>query len=413
MSEMQQLPPIAIRDMRMKKQIGLIGPDRIPFIPTMNNFYALSYGVSVYDAMKDNRSMKPVMEQFLDRFKPDLVYVPAFFPIDPMKFAGYQNVKWPGPDFNLPVNTPYQYVDESFLDEDEYDDYLKDPSAFLLKKVLAKRYSSFAGLEYLDVQSLCGQSIYCLAALAAPPVKSALENMLKTGEMVQKSIDELVECITVIVNKGFIPFGATCSSIPFDDFADNIRGLIDTCCDLVEIPEKVDEAVSRWGEISIPAIIANAKRAHDQYVFIPLHCGTDQFMSVDTYREHYWPSLKQMIEALVAADLTPLVFCEGKYDSKLEILRDVPKGKVIYFFEDVDLENACRTLQGIATVAGGMRTQTLMQGNIQAVIEETKKSCEIGKKYKNFIMSNSLAMDKINLDVLEAWQNATFEYGTY
>ncbi|KIR03748.1 Uroporphyrinogen-III decarboxylase [Lachnospiraceae bacterium TWA4] len=408
-----ELPPIAIRGMRMQKAISLTGPDRVPFIPSMSNFYALSYNVSIYDAMKDLRFIKPVMQDYLSRFSPDLVYLPCFFPIDPMKFAGYDNVKWPGPDFNLPVNTPYQYVDSTFLEEDEYDSYLKDPSAFLMKKVLAKRYHAFAGLEYLNIQSLCGQSIFSLAALAAPPIKSAIENLLKTADMVQENLNDMIDITKMIVEKGFIPYGGSTASAPFDEFADNIRGLVNTCCDLISDPESVDEAINRWADISIPAIINQAKLSHDQYVFMPLHCGTDTFMSADTYREHYWPTLKRMLEEVVAADLTPLVFCEGKYDSKLDIIKDVPKGKIVYFFEDVDLENACRTLEGVANVAGGMRTQTLMRGNIDEVVAETKKSLEIGKKYGNFIMSNTLALDKIDLDVMQAWQDTTFEYGRY
>ena len=44
---MQGLPPIALRGMRVEQAVALQEPDRVPFIPTWNNFYQLEYGVSL------------------------------------------------------------------------------------------------------------------------------------------------------------------------------------------------------------------------------------------------------------------------------------------------------------------------------------------------------------------------------
>ena len=46
---MQGLPPIALRGMRVEQAVALQEPDRVPFIPTWNNFYQLEYGVSITD----------------------------------------------------------------------------------------------------------------------------------------------------------------------------------------------------------------------------------------------------------------------------------------------------------------------------------------------------------------------------
>ena len=50
--------------------------------------------------------------------------------------------------------------------------------------------------------------------------------------------------------------------------------------------------------MTIPAGIATAKQSHQSYVFVPLHCGVDNFMSVEDYEAHYWPSLKRSIDLL-------------------------------------------------------------------------------------------------------------------
>ena len=55
-----------------------------------------------------------------------------------------------------------------------------------------------------------------------------------------------------------------------------------------------------------------------------------RFMPLDQFKTVYWPGLKALIDGLVAADLTPVVYCEGSYnEQRMEILRDVEKGKVI------------------------------------------------------------------------------------
>ncbi len=93
--------------------------DRVPFIPTTNNFNALHYGLSIYDVMKDYKFLKHVIGQFLEDYDPDLFYVPCFFPIDPMEFPGHTAARWPGAYHNLSINTPYQYVDQEFLGDDD------------------------------------------------------------------------------------------------------------------------------------------------------------------------------------------------------------------------------------------------------------------------------------------------------
>ena len=70
-------------------------------------------------------------------------------------------------------------------------------------------------------------------------------------------------------------------------------------------------------------------------------------------------------------------------------------------------------LEGIAAVAGGMDTHTLIRGDRATVLNETRRSLDIGMKYGNYIMSNSLNLDKIDLDIFQLWQDTTFEYGRY
>ncbi len=407
------LPPIAVRANRVKAAVECKEGDRVPFLPTTNNFNALGYGVSIYDVMKDYSLLEKPYMDYLKQYDPDLAFIPPFYPIDPMETAGHTGARWPGEFHGLPHDTAYQYIDEEFLGDDDWDLYLKDPSAYILKNVLPKKYSSLKGLSMIDTIPLCGHAIMNMGVFGLPPIKDALLNLVKTGEQVGAYFGKVSSMIQKVVAAGFPPFGTAVAQAPFDEFADYMRGLITACMDIKTDPELIDEAVNRWADVSIPAAISTAKILHAQYMFIPLHVGVDDFMSIENYNNHYWPTLKRLIEEVVKAEMTPIVFCEGKYHTRLETLTDVPKGKVIYIFEDVDLGKAKKILGGTACIGGGMPTQYLMSGTTERVIDETKRILDICAPGGGFIMSNTLNIDQADHKLMEAWKEATLKYGSF
>jgi len=410
----ENLPPIAIRNARIQNAVTLRKPDRVPFMPSIQNFYALGYDITIYEAMKNLKSIIPAMEKLIAQYDPDLLYVPGFFPIDVMEAAGAKNLRWPGDYWGLPLDTPYQYVDKSFIKDDEdWDRFIKDPTAFLIQTVLPGRYEAFGGLSMLNLYGLCTQAPLCLAGAAIPPVKAALQNLIAAAELAFKAIGEMTEIAMHAVNMGYPIWGNMAAITAFDEFADCIRGLMPALVDLHEDPERLDMAVTKWADITVPAYVAQAKAMHSQYAMIPLHCGVDEFMSVDNYNKYYWPHLKRQIMAFIDEGITPIVLCEGKYHTRLETLTDVPKGKVVYLFEQVDMKRAKELLGNTACIAGGMPTQYLISGSADRVKDETKRVIDTCAPGGGFIMSNSLALDNVDHKLMEAWYETTVNYGKY
>ena len=109
------LPPIAVRSIRNQTALSLNEPDRVPFMPSMNNFYAMHYGVSIKDSMTDARTLIEPLRKFCADYNPDWVWNPVPFPIKPMETIGHKQARWPGEYWNLPDDTPYQYVDKCYL----------------------------------------------------------------------------------------------------------------------------------------------------------------------------------------------------------------------------------------------------------------------------------------------------------
>lgn len=406
-------------DARLKRvmdAVALREGDRVPFVPTVNNFYALHYGITIQDAMTNVLVLKDAIQTYLQEYDPDLVYSPggSFFPIAPMETVGYTNAKWPGAYWNLPENTPYQYIDSSYLGEDDYEQYLRDPSDFLMRHVLPQKFKNLAGLSMMNLPAFCGQAIYSLAALGLPQVQQTLQTMLTAGRQITEALERAAQMSAAIVEAGYPVFADAAASCPFDDFADNVRGLLDTCMDILEDPDAVNDALDRWGDMTIPAAVELAKRSHQNFAFIPLHCGTDNFMSTANYEKCYWPHLKRLMMAYIDAGITPFVFCEGSYNNRLHTIADIPKGKVIYAFEKVDMKTAKAVLGDTACIAGAFPTLLLMNGHKpEEVRDKVKEMMDICAPGGGFIMSNSVALDDVDPALMHAWRDATEQYGKF
>lgn len=406
-------PAFIERATRVKTAISLGTPDRVPFVPTMGNLAALEYGATIKTAMEDQSTIIPALDRLLEDVKPDYFYTPDFFPKQTLDILKPININYPGKDASFGDNFTYQVADHSFMEDDEYDAFLQDPSAFLMHRVLAEKYSALGGLKLLNPYNLSGATVMGFASLAAPPLRSALEAMLEAGKATQAYIESSVAVNMHLIQKGFPVWGSAVASAPFDLFADNIRGLLNTVMDLKTDPELLGQAVDRFTDVVIADAIALAKMSHSDNIFVPLHIGVDEFMSPADYEQFYWPSLKKLLCALVAADITPFVFCEGNYYTRLNCLKDVPKGKVVYFFEKQDMARAKRELEGIACIAGNVSTTTLMCGTKEQVVEETRRLLDLCAPGGGYMMSNDISIDNCKRENLTAWYEAVEKYGCY
>ncbi|MCF0142985.1 MAG: hypothetical protein HUJ75_06375, partial [Parasporobacterium sp.] len=269
------------------------------------------------------------------------------------------------------------------------------------------------GLASINPYAMCGQAILSFAQFGNPETIAALKALVQTGEEVGEFMGKAMPLVMSVIEAGYPIYGMTPACVPFDDFADNIRGLMELCMDLVTDPESVEEALNRWAEVSIPAAIATAKMSHSEDLFMPLHCGVDNFMSLENYEKYYWPTMKKMILAAIDADLTPIVFCEGRYDTRLECITDVPKGKVLYTFEHVDWKEVKRIVGPYACIGGGVDTHVLMNGTPADVEREVREKMDILAPGGGFISMNTIALDYVSPENMHAWRDTVEKYGKY
>lgn len=303
------------RKKRIHDVLSLQEPDKVPFAPKIGNYYARGYDISIYDAMKDIRNIKPGVSGFLDDFKPDLAWAPVLYPSDPPEILGSRYLKCPGPTSGLPLDASFQIHDICYLEEDEYPDFLRDPSLFFMTKVYPRKFSKLAALEKIRFNNPVEYALYAeLATFAQPDVQAALESLKRGGEAAAQWLAGSGEIAGMIANKGFILGAAGAQTCPFDMFGDNIRGFMNTVNDIYENPDELLAALEYMTPLCVENAVQTVTSQNLDYLFIPLHAGIDAFMSPENYKKFYWPGLKALIMALIEHDVVPYVFCEGAYN---------------------------------------------------------------------------------------------------
>jgi len=144
-----------------------------------------------------------------------------------------------------------------------------------------------------------------------------------------------------------------------------------------------------------------------------MHKGMDAFMNDSQYREFYWDTLIRLITGLIGMGYTPWLYTEGKYDSRLECLAEVPVGRVWIHFENVDIAEAKRIVGKHACISGGMRADLLMRGTVGQVKDEVKRVLDICAPGGGYIFDFSESMENCKPENVEAVFETVRSYGKY
>ncbi len=402
------------RKTRLETAIGLKEADMVPIAPKMGMYYGTAYNMSYYDIMIDIRNAIPGLNHFLDNFDPDMVWSPVVYPIPPMEALGTNYIKWPGPQHKLPLTSGYQILDGEYVHDDEFLEFAKDPTHFFLTKIFPRKHDNLKGLSKLYLRNPIEFNQFGdFAVFADPDVLKALDALKDCANETKKWQSGLGEISQIIIDKGFVVGPQNAQTCPYDMFSDNYRGLVQTTLDTIERPEELEEVLEAMSMIAIERTISVSKAMGLKYVFIPLHGGFDGFMSQESYERFYWKGLKALMLALIENDLVPYVFCESKYETRLETIADIPPGKVIYMFEQADMKRVKQIVGKTACICGNLSSTLMVFGKPEEVADECKKLLDTCAPGGGFIMDVSIDLTQANPKNVEAMFETTRKYGKY
>jgi uroporphyrinogen-III decarboxylase len=410
-------PEFLARQKRVMDAVQLKQPDRIPLIMGMGYMLSEMGGITKLELYENADKAQELLEKAASLYEPDMIFGAWHTPW-PSKAVGDQMTKWPG--YGLGPNGSFQFNEQEFMKAEDYDAFLADPTDWGLRVYLPRAFSKLKGLAMLPPFGMSLFGYYNIvqnwATLTFPPVVEALEAIGEAAQLQAKWLGEIISSGQRMAELGYppLPFLSVFIEAPFDFMSDTLRGMRGIFLDMMRQPDKLLAAQEKVSRFQVEYAINATRAIGSPYVFIPLHRGSDGFMSLEQFETFYWPQLKSMMEQLIDAGITPWAYYEGVWDERLKYLAELPAGKSMGAFQDSDIFKVKDVVGDTLCIMGGMPIPLLVGGTPEQVREHTRKVCQEVGKGGGFIMTTSvLELEGCKPELVKVWVETTKEYGVY
>jgi uroporphyrinogen-III decarboxylase len=398
---------------RFIKVIKLEKPDRVPYILPAGTFPLYYAGMTLKEAMHDNERGIQAFRKFFHEFESDTFSGGMFGSAKASEILNPLNMKWPGHGLPDDASMP-QFVEGEYMKADEYDMFLDDLGDWCFRRYLPRSIGALAPFaEFSPFSFMLGMANRFVGPAAMPHVRAAYQAIIDYGIETEKSMGPAMAFMQEVTAAGYPSFFGGQSHAPFDILADTLRGTKGILLDMYRQPEKVLLAMDKIVKMNINVGLEGINMSGVPLVFFALHKGDDTFMSSKQYEKFYWPTFRKVILGLIEDGAVPLLFAEGAYRNRLEIIKDLPRGKVIWYFDRTDMFEAKKILGDTACISGNVPASLLITGTPKQVKDYCRKLIEVCGEGGGFILTGGASIDKGNPDNLRAMTEAVMEYGFY
>ena len=405
------------RQNRFDDIVALRVPDRVPIMVSWGFLPALLAGMTVQEVMYDPEKLWSSQWELTRRFQPDMEQNPYG-----LRFIGpvlealdFKQLRWAG--HGLGPNTTYQFVEEEYMKAEEYGWFLDDPSDFIIRRHLPRICGGLKGLETLPtlhtfITYYMGIP-FGLIPFTSPEVAEAFTTLREAGNEAIRLASYSRRFAERAREEGFpLQFGSM-TQAPFDTLGDFLRGTKGLMLDMYRRPDTVVKACEKLLPYMFDLAVGPAKASGNPRVFIPLHKGLDGFMSLDQFKKFFWPTLRELMVALINEGLVPVPFWEGNCESRLQTIKDIPPGKACYKFEATDMIKAKEVLREKVCIRGNVPLSILVAGTPDDVRLYCKKLIDTAGRGGGFIMDAATGLDDAKIENVQALFEFTREYGVY
>lgn len=387
-------------------------PDRVPVIPRIYSFVAAYSGYTEKDMWYDvdkaiDAATRCTLELQFD------VMIPVGMPMGKVnEILDEKQRKWAG--HGLPDDAGVQFVEDEYMKADEYDAFILDESDFRWHTYLPRVWGIAAPFTQLGQMSAPS-----VAAFGLPEVQEAFQKLMKAGEEMRRWEGKVSEANQKLITAGFPDFRMAnfLGGAPFDRLGDNLRGQRGISLDMYRQPDKLLEALdvmTRKKVLQIHQSSEKAKLGACPIIGQPLHKGADSFMSDEQFRTFYWPQLREINMALIEEGFIPQFRAQGGYNSRLDVIRDLPEGKVIWLFDTTDMQKAKDVLGDIACIQGNVPLSLINTGTPEETAAYSRHLIDTAGKNGGFMLDAGGGIDnKGKVENVRAMIQTAKEYGVY
>lgn len=426
MSEKKPRELFKERNQRVFDAIALKEPDRVPITPLFHFFPTEQKGLAKKEAMYDRDKLSQAAIEITTTYNWDQASpIITVWSGELLDVFGAKFMKWPGAtDENqrLKDNQPFQFVEAEYMKANEYEEFFSDPTGFFLRKVIPRNCTKLKGFEQFPNLVGLGYNMVSIIQIplffAFPDSRRMIQTIQEGSNILFKFLGNFTKYQKDLKKLGFPLQFASMAIAPFDVIGDALRGMRGSMLDMYRKPEELEKMVNMLIQPSIDlATLLGGGFSNLKVTFIPLHRGADGFMSNKQFETYYWPSLTKLMDGLIKNGIIPMPFYEGGYNDRLEYLAEYAKknkGKLIYWFDKIDLIKANELLGDYVCIRGDIPASLLVSGKPSQIEEYIKKNIEICAEGGGYIVDGGVGIpDEAKAENVKAMTDAVFKYGVY
>ena len=405
------------REKRVLDAIALKKPDRVPVVAMFSFFPAKYSGVTIREIMYDPEKQWKAYWRTMIEFEPDMDQNPfALRYLGPLlETLDFRQLKWPG--HGISGNFSYQFVEGEYMMADEYEEFLFDPTDFMIRKYWPRVFGGLAGFRKISpprhiVTYAMGMS-FGFAPFNTPEVAAGLDLLKKAGEKSMEIASYAASYTQEAKKAGFPMQYGGFTQAPFDTLGDYFRGTKGLMLDMYRRPKEVIRACEKLLILMRDMAVGAAAASGNPRIFIPIHKGLDGFMSMEQFHTFFWPTLRDLMVALIDAGVVPCPLWEGDCTSRLSTIGEIPAGRAWYGFEATDIFRAKEILGDRVCIKGNVPLSMMATGTPEDVRTYCKKLIDIVGRDGGYILDAAASLDNAKVENVRAMFEFTKEYGVY
>jgi len=374
-------------------------PDCVPIRPFVAEFTARYAGYTCQEVTHDyqkafDAAFKCAQDFDWDAVVPNMVYVwTGLAQAIGLRYYGI-------PGIGIPHDRGFNYIepaeDQAFMKEDEYDELIKDPTAFLynvwLPRVSTEVCKPGAPSSYRNNLSCVKGGMAMLAYFSAfGPQVARLREQAGTASAI-----------------------AGIFKAPFDIIADKLRGYIGLTMDMRNQPKKVLAACEALMPHLCHVGLTTADPAQQVPIGFWMHRGCVPFINPKQFDSHYWPTLKPIIQEFWKNGHQTLFYAEGKWKPHFDTFRELPDRSIVFHCDRDDIFEVHRRLHDKFAISGGVPNTLLSFGKPEEVRDLCRRILGEVARDGGYIMdAGAIMQDDARVENLRAMTEATREFGVY
>jgi len=391
-------------------------PDRVPVFVMAGMLPLYSNGIDYYTAIYEPEKAIQATAKFNAEHAAELESFSGAMTIPAPVFdiLDYRLYAYPGHGMSK-SGVGFQFVEGEYMQADEYDALIKDPSDFWLRTYLPRVFGALRPFQQLAPLTDIIEIVAPINALASPEVQATLLKLVEAGKELARIMRITGASMLQSLENGYSgnQISGAFAKAPFDTLGDTLRGTRGIMMDMYRQPDKLLEATDVIADLTIKSILNSPGAAAGLMVLFPLHKGADGWMSQKQFDTFYWPSLKKVMDAFINEGMIVYLFAEGGYNARLESVNVFPKGTVHWHFDQTDMARAKQVLGKNCSLEGNVPPSLLCTSSPAEVKEYCRKLLEVCAPGGGYVLAPGAVPEFPKLENLKAMVVAAHEYGVY